>query len=195
LCALYGYNARKKSKYLWSRLFLYYIERQLEGTINSDSGATIYDGIKALKIYGVCPEQFWPYDIRKYKITPPAICYRRAKLHRVLAAYNVRQNLETMKGYLAAGNPFVIGITVYEEFESDGAARTGDIPMPGQNSQLLGGHALIVVGYDDSTQRFKFRNSWGTGWGNNGYGTLPYKYLLDPSLTSDTWYIAQTTDS
>jgi C1A family cysteine protease len=195
LCALYGYNAGKKSHYSWSRLFLYYIERKIEGTINYDSGATIFHGIRALKKYGVCREQLWQYDISKFKINPPERCYRNAKLHRALKAYNVRQDLETMKGYLAAGNPFVIGIAVYEEFESDDAARTGNIPMPGQNSHFLGGHALIVGGYDDSTQRFNIRNSWGTGWGNNGNGTLPYPYLLDPSLTSDMWYIAQTTDS
>lgn len=100
-----------------------------------------------------------------------------------------------MKRYLVAGYPFVTGIAIYSEFDSDDAARTGNIPMPTANSEFLGGHAVVVIGYNDATQRFKFRNSWGTGWGNNGYGTLPYAYLLDPLLTSDMWYIAKTTDS
>lgn len=194
-CALYGYKAPKKQKYKWSRLFHYYTTRKIQGTINYDSGATLYDGIKALKNYGVCREQLWPYDISKFKINPYARCYRNALRHRVLKAYNVRQDLDTMKRYLVAGYPFVTGIAIYSEFDSDDAARTGNIPMPTANSEFLGGHAVVVIGYNDATQRFKFRNSWGTGWGNNGYGTLPYAYLLDPLLTSDMWYIAKTTDS
>lgn len=194
-CALYGYNAPKKQKYMWSRLFHYYTVRKIQGTIQYDSGATLYDGINALKNYGVCREKLWRYDIRKFKKNPPERCYRNAKLHRVVTAYNVRQNLETMKGYLAAGIPFAIGIAVYSEFESDYAARTGVISMPASNSEFLGGHAVGVVGYNDATNTFIIRNSWGTGWGKNGYGTIPYEYLLDPSLTSDMWYIAKTTDS
>jgi C1A family cysteine protease len=194
LSALYWFRANK-NRYRWSRLFIYYTERLIEGTVNYDSGATIFDGIKALKKYGVCREKLWEHDISKFKLVPPDRCYRNALRHRVLAAYNVRQDLDTMKRRLAAGYTFVIGIAIYSEFDSDYAARTGIVTMPTKNSEFLGGHAVIVVGYDNATQKFKFRNSWGTGWGNNGYGTLPYDYLVDPSLTSDMWYIAKTTDN
>jgi len=87
---------------------------------------------------------------------------------------------------LADGHPFVGGITVYESFE---AKNGGDIPMPSPKEKVLGGHAIVFVGYDQQTGRFKFRNSWGPNWGQGGYGTLPFAYLLSPNLASDFWAI------
>jgi len=95
-----------------------------------------------------------------------------------------------MKACLAAGNPFVFGFTVYDSFETQEVANTGVVPMPGRNESVLGGHAVTCVGYDDSTQRFIVRNSWGTSWGQAGYFTMPYAYLLDDNLSDDFWVIS-----
>ena len=94
-----------------------------------------------------------------------------------------------MKGCLAQGYPFVFGFTVYESFESQPVAQTGVVPMPASGEAVLGGHAVMAVGYDDSQQRFIVRNSWGNGWGMQGYFTIPYAYLLDSHLASDFWTI------
>ena len=97
--------------------------------------------------------------------------------------------LNQIKGCLAHGYPFVFGFPVYESFESQEVAKTGVVPMPGSSEQMLGGHAVLAVGYDDATQRFLVRNSWGDGWGMGGYFTMPYAYLMDRGLSSDFWAI------
>ncbi len=94
-----------------------------------------------------------------------------------------------MKGCLASGYPFVFGFTVYESFESDQVAQTGHVPMPQAGEQVVGGHAVLAVGYDDSNQWFIVRNSWGPNWGMQGYFTMPYLYLLDPNLSGDFWMV------
>src|SRR6185369_4893812 len=95
--------------------------------------------------------------------------------------------VSAMKGCLAAGNPIVIGFAVYESFESDQVARTGVVPMPKKREQMLGGHAVLIVGYTSSTRRFLVRNSWGTEWGQAGYFTIPFGYYLDDNLADDLW--------
>ena len=97
-----------------------------------------------------------------------------------------------MKEVLADGLPIVIGFVVYQSFESDAVTNTGVVPMPGHHEKKLGGHCVVVVGYDDSQSRFILRNSWGTGWGMQGYFTMPYAYLTNPRLSSDFWMATQT---
>jgi C1A family cysteine protease len=94
-----------------------------------------------------------------------------------------------MKGCLADGYPFVFGFTVYESFESEAVAKSGKLNMPAKNEQVVGGHAVMAVGYDDKTKRFLIRNSWGAGWGISGYFTMPYDYLLNENLSDDFWTI------
>ena len=99
------------------------------------------------------------------------------------------QALSQLKGCLASGFPFIYGFAVYESFESRDVAKTGHVPMPKAKEALLGGHAVVAVGYDESKQWFIVRNSWGKGWGMDGYFTMPYPYLLQGSLASDFWTI------
>jgi hypothetical protein len=168
-----------------SRLFIYYFERFIEHTVASDAGARLRDGLKVVNQRGVCSELEWPYDIQQFTVEPPAEDIDEALENRVIQFSRINQNITQMKACLAAGSPFVFGITVYTSFES---APLGQIPMPNTSQeQLLGGHALVAVGYDDTTQRFNFRNSWGASWGQAGYGTIPYSYLLDAQLASDFW--------
>jgi len=188
LCGLIGYN---KPTIKGSRLFLYYNERFLENTILTDSGAFLYDGIISLQKYGICQETEWPYDDgpKQFTVKPSNQCYINAQNHNALQVQNINNDLTHMKNSLASGNPFVVGITVYSSFESAKVTRTGMVPMPTYKDQLLGGHAVVCVGYDDSKQVWIMRNSWGTNWGDKGYFYLPYLYLLDSSLSSDLWCI------
>jgi C1A family cysteine protease len=170
-----------------SRLFIYYNERAMEGTINSDSGAMIRDGIKSVSKQGVCPETDWAYDVTQFAEKPPKNCYQEAQEHQVTAYQRIPRVLNQMKGCLASGRPFVFGFSVYESFEGDDVAKTGVAQLPATGEQMLGGHAVLAVGYDDSEQRFLVRNSWGDGWGMGGYFTLPYAYFTERSLSSDFW--------
>ena len=157
-----------------SRLFVYYNERVIEHTVRSDSGAMIRDGIKTLASQGCCSEAEWPYNIDAFITRPITRCYMDALKHIIQSYYRIT-TLADMKNCLAAGYPFVIGFTVYSSFESSQVTRTGVVPMPGQHESVLGGHAVLAVGYDDHIQRFLMRNSWGTGWGMKGYFTIPYE--------------------
>jgi C1A family cysteine protease len=172
-----------------SRLFIYYNERVLEGTVDSDSGAQIRDGIKSVAQQGDCPETEWAYDISKFADAPPQSCYDDALQYKAVQYQSVSQNLADMQGCLASGYPFVFGFTVYESFESDAVAQTGDMPMPKSREQVIGGHAVLAVGYDNQDRVFIVRNSWGEGWGDAGYFYMPYAYLLDDNLADDLWTI------
>ena len=187
LCGLVEYI---RKGFYGSRLFLYYVERMIDNSISTDSGATLEDGIKCLKKYGLCNEKYWPYIIKKFKMRPNANCFKIAKKHQVLKVANIKNDLISMKKSLAQNHPFVFGIYVYESFENDNVTQTGYVPNPDINNEtLLGGHALVCVGYDDSKNVFIVRNSWGTEWGDNGYCYIPYSYLTNDSLTSDLWCI------
>jgi C1A family cysteine protease len=172
-----------------SRLFIYYNERAIEGSVGTDSGAQLRDGIKTVVKYGVCPEHIWPYDISQFAVKPPAAAFQQAKQDRAINYLRIPQVLNQMKGCLASGFPFVFGFSVYESFEGRQVAQTGVMNLPESSEAVLGGHAVCAVGYDDSERRFTVRNSWGTGWGMQGYFTMPYAYMTDPNLASDFWTI------
>jgi C1A family cysteine protease len=171
-----------------SRLFIYYDERVVENTVNIDSGAQIRDGIKTLVKLGVCSETCWPYNIQNFAAQPNQNCYKEASKHRILSYYRLN-TLGDMLHCLDNGYPFIFGFSCYQSFESEEVAKTGIVNMPGKEEQLLGGHAVTCVGYDDNTQRFLVRNSWGISWGQQGYFTIPYAYLENRNLSDDLWCI------
>ena len=185
------YDLKKESlpDFMPSRLFMYYNTRVIEKTVKSDSGCAIRDAVKSINSLGVCDEELWPYKICKFKTKPSNSCYTSALNDRAVKYQAVTQSLYDMKSTLAGGYPFVIGISVYESFESDEVAKTGIVPMPGQDEGMMGGHGLAVAGYDDSKQAFIVRNSWGVNWGLSGYCYIPYAYLTNPNLSSDFWVI------
>jgi C1A family cysteine protease len=180
---------QKLSDFIPSRLFIYYNERVIEHSVNEDAGAEIRDGIKSVVKQGACSEVDWPYIIENFAKKPSTKAYTDALKDLVSAYASVTQNLNSMKVALASGFPFAIGISVYESFESDIVTKTGIVPMPSVDEQLLGGHAVLCVGYDDSKQWFIMRNSWGPNWGDKGYFYIPYQYLTNTNLASDLWVI------
>jgi C1A family cysteine protease len=172
-----------------SRLFIYYNERVIENSVNNDNGAQIRDGIKTVNKQGACPETLWPYITSKFAQKPPAAAYTAGLQHQALSYQRVTRAMNQMKGCLAAGYPFVFGFTVYDSFESAGVANTGKLNMPKKGEKVVGGHAVLAVGYDDTAKRFIVRNSWGDKWGLKGYFTIPYDYLLNENLSDDFWTI------
>jgi C1A family cysteine protease len=176
-----------------SRLWVYYQERVIEGTVEQDAGAQIRDGMKAIANLGVCPETDWPYDITTFAQAPPQKDYTDALKDKVIKYQAVTQDLFALKSVLANGMPVVFGFTVYASFESQAVATSGIVPMPSPSENVVGGHAVVLVGYNDAVDRFRVRNSWGTGWGQNGYFELPYLYVTSGSLASDFWVVQQTT--
>lgn len=169
-----------------SRLFIYFNERDIEGSIMEDSGAQLRDGAKALATKGVCFEDEWPYDVTKFTVKPSDDCYTIAQSN-IIHSYYSLQTLTDMKACIANGNCFVFGFQVFDSFESQEVADTGILNIPLETEECLGGHAVCAVGYDDATQRFTIRNSWGNEWGQNGYFTMPYEYITNPELASDFW--------
>jgi C1A family cysteine protease len=183
---------QQPSPFTPSRLLIYYDERLMEGTVSQDAGAQIRDGIKSVAKQGACPESEWPYDIARFATKPSKKCYTDALQHQALS-YQRITGLPQMKASLAAGYPFVFGFLVYESFESQEVADTGVMPIPVHGEQLLGGHAIMAVGYDDASQRLLIRNSWGTEWAGPmaGYFTMPYSYAANSKYCSDFWTIRQ----
>lgn len=171
-----------------SRLFIYYNERVIEGTVKFDSGAMLRDGIKTLVRQGVCSEKRWPYDTAKFARKPSATCYREGQDHQI-TAYQRILSLDEMLACLAEGYPFVFGFAVYEGFESPRVARTGIVEMPERGERVIGGHAVLAVGYVQSERRFIVRNSWGIRWGMRGYFSIPFEYLSDRALADDFWTV------
>lgn len=183
--------ARKlgKPQVNFSRLFLYYAERvNIEhGDPNDDSGCMIRDTMKSLATYGTCAETTWPYDVSKFAVNPPQPAWDEAKNHQILKYYRCI-GLTGVKAAIAAGASVVGGFSVPENMESDYCAKTGIVRYPSASEQIVGGHAIHFVGYDDHRAWIIFQNSWGTNWGDKGFGYLPYSFFTS-GLASDFWTI------
>ena len=194
--AAFQYVQIKSGQPNWvpSRLMIYYMEREMENTVNEDAGAQIRDGIKVLAKYGVAPEELWPYNVAKFTKKPPASVYKVASYHQALTYARVDQTEAAMEQCLAQGFPIVFGFAVYSSFETQAVAKTGLMPIPAKQEKDLGGHAVLIVGYNRVKRHFIVRNSWGPDWGDKGYFYMPYAYALDANLCDDFWAIYTVED-
>lgn len=186
-----------------SRLFLYKATRKL-ARLTGDSGAYLRSTMGALVLFGVPPEEFWPYAEDGFDEEPPAFCYAFAANYRSVSYFALDPPgtqpaalIGRAKTYLAGGVPAMFGFTVYSSIEQAGP--DGAVPFPGAREKVEGGHAVVAVGYDDAKKirnrergaeatvgAFLIRNSWGEGWGEGGYGWLPYAYAA-AGLAEDWW--------
>lgn len=171
-----------------SRLFLYKVTRTYLGW-TGDTGAFVRSAIKALRLFGVPPEDYYPYAIARFDEEPAAFLYAFASNYRAIQYYRLN-TLDDLKESLAKGIPFAFGFSCYKSMFTDEVRRTGNIPLPTATDRIVGGHAVMAVGYDENTGRLLIRNSWGTGWGDAGYGTLPYEYVTQ-NLAQDFWVLGR----
>jgi C1A family cysteine protease len=159
-----------------ARLLIYYDERAIEGDVDQDGGvSTLRNACLALQNQGACPESLWAYDVSQFAVKPSDEAYAEAAKHKI-SQYAALTSAYDMKCHLSEGFIFMMGITVFSSFESDEAIATGNIPMPSESDQEEGGHAIAVVGYDDTRQVWICRNSWGTSVMDKGYFYLPYAF-------------------
>lgn len=179
----------RPNDFMPSRLFQYYATRILERTVRIDSGASIRNSIKSVVRYGICPEAYWPYVIRKFAHKPPQKAFKVARKELVRLYQAVPQRPEQIKSVLSTGYTVNFGFTVYESFESDVVTETGVMPMPKPSEEILGGHAVLLVGYDDEKQLYIVRNSWGDTWGDKGYFYMPYDFVHNKIYAADFWTI------
>ena len=181
----------KSTDFQPSRLFIYFFTRLFEGSpLNQDTGITIRGGLNAVQKYGACSENNWGYDTSKFRVQPTKESITAARSHITGFKYiSIPQNLMNIKQAVYGGFPIILGIQLYDSFESDAVSRTGIVPMPNKSKEaLLGGHCVSLIGYDDNKKVFIMMNSWGN-WGNKGFFTLPYNYVLNSDLASSFWIV------
>ncbi len=175
-----------------SRNFIYWNERALEQTTREDGGAQIRDGIKVVASIGVCSETDWPYDPSRVigePGLPSPLAYTNARDHIIKEYRRVGQTEHSVCDRLASGKGVIFGFQAYESFESDTVATTGVLNLPAYLERPIGGHAVVIVGYNRQSRRFICRNSWGPVWGLDGHFTMSFDYVLNRNLASDFWSI------
>jgi C1A family cysteine protease len=188
-----------------SRLFLYKTTRNLLHW-TGDTGGFLRSAMGAMVLFGVPPEEYWPYDEAKYDEEPPAFCYAFAQSYQAIKYYRLdppgrskERVLKRIKSNIAGNLPSMFGFAVYNSIRQAGVS--GQIPFPTATERRTGGHAVVAIGYDDNKEitntgrggettkgALKIRNSWGTGWGEDGYGWLPYDYVIK-GLAVDWWSV------
>jgi C1A family cysteine protease len=173
-------------KFPVSRLFLYYEARKAIGLTHEDSGCHIRDGMRVAYNIGVPRETGWRYNEDTFATPPPARQYKSAPFHKITSYQSVAVNNAEVRLALSKGHPVIFGVAVYSSFFN--AAHKGVVPMPGWSDQYIGGHAMLIVGYDDATRRYTVLNSWGS-WGDKGYLYMPYEYIGSRSLGADYWLL------
>lgn len=203
------FEQRAYGKYIdGSRLFLYKVSRKLL-MWTGDTGAYLRTAMQALAAFGTPPEKYYPYIISKFEEEPSAFCYSFAQSYKGLKYYRLDSGnttptaaIASMKKNMAAGLPSMFGFTCYQSALDQSNTNGGAIPYPKNTDTVVGGHAVIAIGYDDkkvivnkddnskTTGAFMIRNSWGTEWGKDGYGWLPYKYF-ENRLAEDIWSLVK----
>ena len=187
-----------------SRLYGYYKVREIENTTDEDSGVSLRDVCKMLQKNGCCMEDLFPYVIENFKNKPTSEMDTDAQKYKIKNYHRV-SSLDEIKQALSQGFPLLLGINVFEELESEEVAKTGQLTMPENPNNCLGGHAVLCVkskdsdnvcfirniinklfGQSKSQGNLTILNSWGKDWGINGRFLMPYEYL---KYVTDIWVL------
>lgn len=174
----------QKRELVASRLFVYWNARKLIGETNKDEGCFIRDAFKTISKEGLPPERDWKYDPTKVFEMPHPLVYEVGR--KTTAQEYLRlngRNLAELKQCLSGGSPFVFGFNVYRSFFS---SWTETMPVPSATEMLLGGHAVLAIGYDDNRQAFLIKNSWGSDWKDGGHFWMPYQFITSTHC-DDFW--------
>jgi C1A family cysteine protease len=159
----------------------------MKKTVEVDDGGSLREALKAMHLYGMCPEEMWPYRTERFKDKPSRHAYEFGRKHKSITYFRIPQVLSQLKQCLIDGYLFAFGMAVYDKFELESGENAGIVTLPKTNDTLLGGHAVCAVGFDDDKQVFIVRNSWGMDWGDHGYFYLPYDYAMNENLVYDIW--------
>lgn len=191
-----------------SRLFLYKATRNMLHW-TGDTGAFLRTTMGAMVLFGVPPEEYWPYNTADYDREPTAFCYAYGQSYQSVSYYRLdppgtsgEKLIDRIRVLIASGLPSMFGFTVYSSYTQ--GAGSGKIPFPVKGEKVVGGHAVVAAGYDDNMKisnadgdgketkgAVLIRNSWGTGWGDQGYGWLPYEYIRQ-GLAVDWWSLIKS---
>ena len=185
----YCFKKQKLGDFTPSRLFIYYNARQLAGyPSDEDTGLAIKDGYKSVTHCSTCHEEDWPYVPERFSQKPPERCYEAAKDHKTFQYFKLDNDADQIKKCLKDGYPVSFGAALFSSFMSAQVAKTGIIPMPDlDNDERVGGHAMTIVGHDDTKDAFLVVNNWGDSWGLKGYCWFPYDYMTNELLVGDLW--------
>ena len=199
------FQKRAFGKYLdGSERFIYKATRNMLNW-TGDTGAYIRSAMGALALFGVPPSSYFEYDESLFDDEPPAFVYTYGQSFQALTYYRLdplgssgNQTLDQIKKQVCAGFPVMMGFTCYSSLFHQDVAASGEIPYPSRNESVQGGHAVLIVGYDDNNViinpytnkrtrgSLMIRNSWSENWGDGGYGAIPYAYVKE-QLASDFW--------
>ena len=174
----------------FSRLYIYYNGRRESGySTTQDTGLSIKQGLQAVQRDGSVPEQMWPYIIREFSKRPLEEIFSIGQQNKGINYYDIAPDLLHLKKCLKDGYVVSFGIAIFESFMTAEVAQTGNVPVPQTNEERVGGHAMTLVGYDDTRQVFIVANSWGADWGDNGFCYIPYTVVTNPTTTGDFWTV------
>jgi hypothetical protein len=203
ISTVYYYLTMKQSNYInfrISRLYLYYQVRKLYDDLDNDNGSTIIDCINILHTDGILPEFLYPYINDNLYKNPNKFLEKYSKFCKCLGFENVKRN--QIKNKILLDFPILCGIKIFKNIDDKKVKKTGIIEIPNNindsdnllGDNLLGGHCIILIGFDDNTKYYKFINSWGSNWGDNGFGYLPYEYITSEYLSDEFYILKQVTN-
>jgi len=182
---------RAKPLFEPSRLYLYWNARVIDqDPLTEDSGCTNLSACLAVDEYKAVKEELWPYDVKKFNKPPPHDCFRQAHEHSTFEYSKVERSIDAIKHSLYQEHPVMAGFVVHESFRS---APKGKVPLPsgGSRDRILGGHSVLLIGYNDQEKEFEFQNHWTANWGDGGFGTVPYEMVLSEDLSGDFFSLHQ----
>lgn len=189
----YLYQKHGREVFFPSRLYIYFIARVFytKQLPENDSGTSIEDACKAITKWGACPEEMWPYQRSRFFMFPTSKCFEKGRSQRVFRYFMVSQRAEDICSVIEQGYPVLCSLQIYSSFYAEFTSHMGKVAIPDTIREIdLGGHSLLLVGYDLNKRVFVGMNSWGNSWGMDGYCEIDFDYILNEQLARDFFFIS-----